>query len=241
MQVRVVDMQGFDESLTIPDNFTVSDLQDLIHLSFQYDVSSVTFYHNGHELSPDLPLSACQFTTSAPIVLFNSRIFPQKSYPKVDLAFRFFPSRYQEFAFNASFADGQEPSARAQPESPGAIIREVRRQLLNTGGNYEALSAFLGDSVFEDSPELGEWVVPEPVQRLPIVPQRGQRRQRTRLLVEDQRAAYGVPDDVELSGADFQALRRLEASGVDRPTIASVYIACDRNEAMAQNCLMSLG
>jgi hypothetical protein len=58
--------------------------------------------------------------------------------------------------------------------------------------------------------------------------------------IEELRSVYGIPDDVELSRADFQALSRLEGSGIDQSTIVSIYLGCDRNEVLAQNFLLSI-
>jgi hypothetical protein len=194
----------------------------------------VSLFHDGQELPSNVPLAPERFAASPTIVLFNSRIFPQKSYPKVDQAFRFFPSRYQEFVFNTSFAEDFEPSSRSSSESRSAVLREIRRQILNSG-NYDASARVISAPISSQFPQLGEtesfmeWT--REIERL----------RSGRSTIEDLRAVYGVPEGVEFSNADFQALHRLEALGVDRLTIASVYIACERNEAMAQNCLMAMG
>jgi hypothetical protein len=59
--------------------------------------------------------------------------------------------------------------------------------------------------------------------------------------IEELRILFGVPDEVELSAEEFQALIRLEASGMDRRTILGTFLACDRNEAVTQDCLVSMG
>jgi hypothetical protein len=239
MEVRVLDMQGFDERLTLPADITASDLRELIHASFSYDVSGTSLYHAGLELPPNLPI---QLKSSSTIVLFNSRIFPQKSYPKVDQAFSFLPSRFHEFAFNASLKEDVEPVPEVRRNDQGpSVIEELRRRLRDAveleglpimfpSDGWAELSALYGLEGFsmEDA--------------LPTVGRTAEQRMRTGgHSREELRAMYGVPGNVELSRADFQALRRLESCGMDRQTIASVYIACDRNEAMAQNCLMSMG
>jgi len=59
--------------------------------------------------------------------------------------------------------------------------------------------------------------------------------------VDDLRVEYGVPDGVDLTRVDFQVLRRLEGYGLDRQTTVGVYLACDRNEGIAANCLIGIG
>jgi hypothetical protein len=69
-------MQGFEEGLTISDHFTTIKL------------SGLNYFHNSNT-----------------ILLFKSRIFPEKSCPNVDHAIRFFPWNYEGFSFNTSFTD----------------------------------------------------------------------------------------------------------------------------------------
>jgi hypothetical protein len=244
MNLRVLDLQSFDETFEVPDNFPVSDLRDFIHITFGYDVSSVTFFHKGAELPNDSSLTSTELGDLPLIVLLNSRIFPQKSYPKVDHAFRFFPSRYQEFSFTASFAEDVEPTSGRRSASPRRPDPPSRLDDENGWG-------------LQGQPQLGLAAVHADLQARLAELRRSRERlmmagERFRLLAEEQgmpavqtsiedlRAAYGVPDDVQLTRADFQALRRLEGSGVDRPTIAEIYLVCDRNEEVAQNCLMSM-
>jgi hypothetical protein len=99
MLVRVMDLQSFDETLDLPDSITVDQLRELIRSNFNYDLSDSAFYHKGAELPADFTLQPHTFSDCNVIVLFNSRIFPQKSYPRVDQAFRFPASRLQEHYF----------------------------------------------------------------------------------------------------------------------------------------------
>jgi hypothetical protein len=237
MRVRVVDLQSLDESLTLPDGLTVSELLSLLHQSFQYDISHISLFHCGRELPPSHPLTAGDLSASPTLVLFNTRVFTQKSYPKVDQAFRFFPSRYQEFAFSTSFAEDAESPGRAPPDSPApAVLRDTRRPL-RIVDQERSFNSLFADSTFlrglsgADRSDGYNYHVVTVAER---------RHRSGRPSVEELRAGYGVPDDMELSRADFQALSRLEASGVDRATVVSVYIACERNEVLAQNCLMSM-
>jgi hypothetical protein len=254
MKLRLLDLQSFDETVEVPDRFPVSALRDLVQLTFGYDLSCTSIFHGGRELAPDGALVSEELRACPLVTLFNSRIFPQKSYPKVDHAFRFFPSRYQEFAFVASFAEDAEPPGRhgggarraaARDSEPGRVPADRAfsqgdgEEGARRAGHRRAAGG-LADAHAHLEASLQEL---RQVEEQILIARRRllmAEEPRPRAAAEDIRAAYGLPDEVELTRADFQALRRLEGSGVDRPTIASIYIACDRNEAVAQNCLMSM-
>jgi hypothetical protein len=259
------------------------------------------------------------FTESNVIALFNARLFPEKSFPKVDQAFRFFPSRYQEFFYENAQIDDSEPVVARQggrepmlaflrqhfPERL-ALLEQARQGILGGNADLRAAPRGLmheriferlfgadaagldagapGSSVdgddFEDFP--ADEAFPEPEREIEQVreveqprpifdgpfgeigfaafrPGRslqaagGAREASVRDValarmaaaqqnLEELRVVFGVPDGVDFTPEDFQALTRLYTSGmgVDRRTIVAVYQACDRNEAIAQNCLISM-
>jgi hypothetical protein len=256
MELRLLDLQSFDQILAIPDNFPVSELRGLIEETFGYDVSCTSLFHAGAEIPIDGSLKSEELGESPTIILFNSRIFPQKSFPKVDHAFRFFPSRYQEFSFTTSFAEDLEPSGRHSGGSRRTAIRDsesLSPRSIPPDRAFSQLDDGMGDEIAWASlftrPDAVRAATQAQLQarlaELRLMEERilvaeELRQPAGRAPPEDVRAMYGLPDQVQLTRADFQALRRLEGSGVDRQTIGSIYIACDRNEAMAQNCLMSM-
>jgi hypothetical protein len=152
--------------------------------------------------------------------------------------------------FNGSFAEDLESPGRVAHSNASVLLENARRHLQNVVNEIEGVTS---EQIFADSPfaqagdvfpraaDVGD-IDPLAMAEMRLRTSPADRRGRIgRVSAADLRAVYGVPDDVDLTMADFQALWRLEASGVDRSTIASVYIACDRNEAMAQNCLMAMG
>jgi hypothetical protein len=275
MLVRLLDFRSFDQTLDLPDDITAAQLREILLSEFQYDISYAALYHEGREILPGAKLFSSQFTSNNVIVLFNSRIFPGKSYPKVDQAFRFFPSRYQEFFYEGVQLDDSEPPPRTNP-SEGAAARH--RQFVNDRWeradidpeNFFArigrLPGAMGlreprgvaglprdfDLLREDAEmflgrqppaglnaPLGAFDLGIRAGRGLALPVLRDRQQQAGL--EELRILFGVPDDVEFSAEEFQALIRLEASGMDRRTILGTYLACDRNEAVTQDCLMSMG
>jgi hypothetical protein len=100
MQIRVLDMETFDHTLDIPDHTTIASLREMIRCNFNYDVSQCAFYHKGSELPSTLLITPEAFPEGSVIVLFNSRLFPEKSYPTVDGAFHFFSSRFPTYSIH---------------------------------------------------------------------------------------------------------------------------------------------
>jgi hypothetical protein len=251
-----------------------------------------------------MKLTADLFGDDNVLALFNTRLFPEKSYPKVDQAFCFFPSRYQEFFYeNAQIDDAEPPPVRQGVREPTfnflrqrlperfALLEQARQGLLgaNAAARVLAQGRFLErlvaaaaeglqpggsnelipyDELIDDGslePEqVHEIEQPRPIVdgpfgeigfgqpragRLNLIPAvlREAIRDIGRIgvpqqTIEELRVMFGVPDGVDFTIEDFQALARLQTAGngVDRRTIVAVYQACDRNEAITQNCLMSM-
>jgi hypothetical protein len=231
MLIRVLDLQSFDETLNLQDCITTSQLRDMIQSNFNYDLSASTFYHNGSALALGLILKPEYFSHSNVVVLFNSRIFPQKSYPKVDQAFHFFPSRFQEYYFDPSLTEEIDPAAEERHSIRGyrrfvseafPLSDELRADftwghpLRNTFFTIDVDHRWV-DDLLQEPIEDGDESNPEYV-------------------FND-----GIPDGFDLTPADLEAIRRLEELGFNRSTVMAVYIAYNRNEAQAENALIALG
>jgi hypothetical protein len=132
MLIRILDLENFDKTLDVMDRLTIGELRDMIESNFDYDLSYSTFYHHGVELPVDFKLQPERFADSNVIVLFNFCLFPQKSYPKVDRAFHFFPSRFQEHYFVSNHAEELESSGEQ---------RSRRRYFHGSGADASALAA----------------------------------------------------------------------------------------------------
>jgi hypothetical protein len=212
MQVRVMDLQSFDETLDLPDAVTVNELRDMVQSQFNYDLSDSAFYHSGAELLGGLSLKPSTFSDSNVLVLFNSRVFPQKSFPRVDQAFHFFASRLQEH-YIAPGCD-EEPDVPGRPPCPAAGFRHF--------ADASALSDRLGAELAWGEPLHG---MHDPLFRA----------DQFRPLDE-----LAENEEPELTPADLEAVRRLEELGVDRATVIAAYVACDRNESQTENWLMHM-
>jgi hypothetical protein len=227
MLVRVVDLQSFDATLDLPDNLTVADLREMIESQFHYDLSHSTLFHGGLELPLTLSLTPSTFSGSNVIAIFNSRIFPQKSYPKVDQAFRFFPSRFQEYHFAANLAE-EFDSDRAPSESRRHAVDPFRLDFPLGSPLTRFAGRFLDRPDGEEAGVFGAPVFPE-------------------MAAEVDDLAGEEPfderdfDGFDLTPVDLEAIRRLEELGMDRATVIEVYFACNGNESQAENILMSLG
>jgi hypothetical protein len=112
MLIRVLDFQDFDQTIDLPDGSTVANLLDLVRVNFDYDGTHCKLYHNGAELRPGHVITNSAFTDNNTIVFFNTRIYHDKSYPKVDSAFPFLASRLQELVFCPSLVEETDGNSR---------------------------------------------------------------------------------------------------------------------------------
>jgi hypothetical protein len=230
MLIRILDLQNFDETLNLPDSFTVDHLIYMIQSNFHYDLSASTFYHNGAELRSDVILKPENFSDSNVVVLFNARIFPQKSFPRVDHAFHFFPSRFQEYYFASSLTDELNPPAEQSLQIDG-----FRRFVTRPGLSHPFLFPSVRGQRMQHMIDVPDHDDIQPFE-FDMFP--GAIDNEEDYILDD--APEFLMDLSDLTPADLEAIRRLEELGFDRSTVIPIYIACNRNEARAENTLMAI-
>jgi hypothetical protein len=71
MLIRVLDFQGFDQTIDLPDDSTVATLRELLRLNFDYDSAHCVLYHKGADLPPGLVLTNSDFSDNNVIVFFQ--------------------------------------------------------------------------------------------------------------------------------------------------------------------------
>lgn len=99
MQIHVLDLQDFDQIIETDTDIILNDLLKQINEKFQYDTSSCTVYHFGQKLEPNFHLTSDFLKDDNILVLLNNLIVKEKSYPKVDNAYRFQKSRFRNYFF----------------------------------------------------------------------------------------------------------------------------------------------
>lgn len=87
MQVRFVDMLGFDRVFELPEGSTAGQMRTYIMESALYDMSRTDMYRNGKILEGNDPFYSQTFADDNIIVLIDRRRISERSYPKVDYAF----------------------------------------------------------------------------------------------------------------------------------------------------------
>lgn len=87
MQVRFVDMLGFDRVLELPEGSTAGQMRTYIMESALYDMARTDMYRNGKILEGNEPFFSQTFADDNVIVLIDRRRISERSYPKVDYAF----------------------------------------------------------------------------------------------------------------------------------------------------------
>jgi hypothetical protein len=223
--------------------------------------------HSGAVLDPWAVLIPEDIAGDNAFVLFNERLFPVKSYPTVDRAFRFFPTRYQEFycanapdrSFGSVLASLQRGAGAADfaaitRAAPAGVLEQILAgQLPGRAAGIPAIRspgapdpARFGGFAFGPGNAIarrGPWA-PDPARFGPVSAFFGAGRPAPVRGAE--RAAdipdHAIPPGVDLSPGDRAAVARLAASTrTDLHTVVQVFCACERNEAAAEGCLIAMG
>lgn len=97
MQIHVLDLQDFDQIIEVEPEVSIGDLLKQINEKYQYDTSSCYIYHFGQKLDPGFHLTPEFLKDDNILVLLNQLIVKEKSYPKVDNAYRFQQSRFKKY------------------------------------------------------------------------------------------------------------------------------------------------
>jgi hypothetical protein len=252
MQIRVLDFRGFDERLDVPAPCSVGQLRELIAAHFGYSMQTSALCHGGAVLDPRQTLAPADVAADGTFVLFNERLFPVKSFPTVDHAFRFFPTRYQEFYCGFARADG------APVRGIGLRAADLRARIASGAAPQRRFASF-AQARRPDFPAIRDPGAPEPspfghdyARFLGRVARAargaaGPLRMELPALARGAERARDIPDHmippgVDLSQEDRAAVVRLVGStGVDLNTVIQVFCACDRSEAAAEGCLIAMG
>jgi hypothetical protein len=233
MEVRVTDLRGLDAVVRVPDPCTAGCVAAAVAAGAAYDTRGCALCHAGRVLDPDAALTAASLAGDRTLVLFSERAFPAKAFPAVDRALRLPGSRY-----DALFCDAIRPASspfapQAPPEPPAesdaaAFLRDAL-QLPDGGRRPQDFPALRGEQ--PAAPRASPLFSLDAMQWELI-------------------AAGGLGPapsiDLALPGiglsADHRAavIRLAVATGIEIQTVVQVFCACDRNEAQAEGCLISM-
>lgn len=98
MLVRLIDLKGQTFNLTFEEDVTVQAISQKLLKEYNFDSSRCYFCRSGKILKNEKisKEALAQGASDIPIIIFDSKTFPDKSFPKVDNAFQWSLSRYDD-------------------------------------------------------------------------------------------------------------------------------------------------
>lgn len=229
--VTVCDFQGFQKEVPFCDGACACDLVDL--LKGEYPMDSTELYRFQRPIHGDNPVTG--LAENNRVAMLNSKLIREKSYPKVDGALRFFGSRFQEHFSEVRFGEDSGNAMKRRREAFEGMPAGPVRDLFHAG---------LEGSEDNFDVEIRRQTAPEPRQNHEDGDGDTILERLRRIMGEENHGneepnleVLGYP----LSPEDTEVVRRLRrGTPLDLPTVAQVYIACDRDESLTEACLLSM-
>jgi hypothetical protein len=97
MRLRLLQFDSTDFTHEVPDGQSVAELRASLVAEHGGGHSRSLFFCKQTLLPDDFIFKSSQFKDDDTILIFNSLAYPEKSFPKVDSAFRFPLTRYDDF------------------------------------------------------------------------------------------------------------------------------------------------
>lgn len=109
MQVKFVNLDGKKFELQFNEDITVPNIRQKLLKEYNYNTDKCYFCRLGKILTKEkIPKETfSQQNPDIPIVIFNYQNYPDKSFPKVDDAFRLNFSRYDDFFINKKYSNSK--------------------------------------------------------------------------------------------------------------------------------------
>jgi hypothetical protein len=140
MRLHLTDLGNFDHFLEVANDCTVAQLREMITTEFSYEMHRILLCFKGKILESDQLLHPEETPDDSVIVLFNEANFPEKSFPKVDHAFLFSLSRYEEFYCKLSSESVRTPEVSQGGFADDFLDRYIPgslRDIFNIGERQE--------------------------------------------------------------------------------------------------------
>jgi hypothetical protein len=261
MHVRVADLSNFDEELALEESVTIGDLKSIVSERFSFDTAPCLVFSEDHREMSDRDPVFPDGCPSCPFYVFYSQaVYHEKAYPAVDGAFRFPATRF------ARADDDFAADIVRRPFGLGRMF-EFPRSLDGFPPDFVPQRAFrlrsppASSSDDADSPDIDI----DTESDSDAIWRMGARRAAGHpVLLYARRWDDGGPDDfdggegseeeeqrtaetrmagisVDLTSDDTATVQRLARLGFDPRDVVQVYVACGRDEAVTQQCLLSGG
>ncbi|OHS92684.1 hypothetical protein TRFO_41011 [Tritrichomonas foetus] len=227
MQLHLIDCQSFDQTIDVTPPITVHELLVKIKENYNYDTTLCSIFQLGRELEYGEQLIPENFQTDNVLVLFNRQIFREKSYPKVDHAFNFPPTRFQGY-----YSDINSSKLITNSNPSTNIFQNM---------NFE--SSYYNYLQSRIDPEYTIPVTHSDSGDAAAVHSNASSAANNNF--QARRSERQIEGDlgglnVDLQSSDLPVITRLCALGFDRLTAVQCYIVCDRNEEQARALLQSI-
>ena len=251
-EIVLSDFRGFEKTISVDQNPTGAAIIEKI--SSEYPLDRTELYRFGQCVEPDTPLT--DLDKNNRVAMINRRLIGEKSYPKVDHALRFLSAPFQEF-FCEMRVDGHSSRSRdAFNEMKGPAADIFTRGMKNRARpNVEIQKVQPNQRDRDRSSDDDHDRVRSSVRRhfiedliartgdLPLAHDILERLARE----ADEEAPEERPNVFQIMGQTFEfspeemeAINRLRRIAMDRDTVIQVFIACDRDESLAEGCLLSM-
>lgn len=141
MQVKLLDLKGQTFNLTFEEEsgITVQLIRQKLLKEYSFDSSRCYFSRSGKVLQNEkITKEAFAKSSDVPIIIFDSRAYPDKSYPKVDDAFQWNFSRYDDCFYNSRSKNfiGDDIS---EDDMPYQIDRLITQGIIQPNGIFSRI------------------------------------------------------------------------------------------------------
>jgi hypothetical protein len=250
MRVRVADLTNFDEEIEIPESTNIGDLKAIVSARFGFDPNRVLVFSTDHLEHPDSEVILADPSLSPPFyVFYDQKVYGEKSYPSVEGAFPFPPTRFGKLPVRhlPEFGMGWQRNYLIDPIN--------RLRFRPPSGSSDSEQELDGSEMDIDDLRA----VPHPLSGLPLLLyarsiEDGPPEGFPDLYIDDPREDSDEEEPimtgveirfggvtVVLQPDDAERVERLAGLGFDPAIVAQVYEACGRDENLTQQCLLDGG
>lgn len=206
-----MDFHGFDKVVNIPDPSSILQIREILQ-SDHYNMEKVEIHRGGEILADETILTGENISENNILALVNRSLISEKSWPKVDVRIG------NAVRFGSAFKEVS--TAKCQVEKN-----------INIGRTLDALKDKMGDDIKKRCMTGDNPTDIYTVTERPPAPQAEQQQRDTNKEVQAQ-----FPES--FSPHDRRAVTRLaEHFHADINMIIQVYEVCNRDEALAAECL----
>ena len=242
MNIKLINLQGESFDLTFQEKITLRSIRKKLLKKYNYNTDKYYFCISGHiiENETDFKETFVKKEVEIPIMIFNYKQYPEKSYPRINNTIQFDFSPYSNsFSNSASKTSGIASLNTSDSDSE------------NDDDNNSTVETENTPNMFQEEPNQ----ITEERNGVPLIfacqnnnndiiidtlLYRACRYSNLDMIVSQiNQSNINLSDiNIDLSDEDIRAISRLMHAGYDRATSIQAYLAFDRNEAEALRFLL---